>query len=106
MDIVNETSADIERNASRAFVNITAGASSYKEDPAIAHYVIDTQANVMAHSGRHELVGTNEMNRSDVSGKKFIEAMVMGALKSGVGQEDYIYSDPRTDSTTKLPIIA
>ncbi len=94
MDLVNRTSADIERNASSAFANITAGARSYKDNPDIALYVIDTKANVMAHSDRPELVGTNEMNRSDVSGKRFVEAMVAGALKNGVGEEDYIYSDP------------
>jgi polar amino acid transport system substrate-binding protein len=60
----------------------------------MALYVIDTKANVMAHSVRPELVGTNEMNRSDVSGKRFVEAMVAGALKNGVGEVDYIYSDP------------
>jgi polar amino acid transport system substrate-binding protein len=29
-----------------------------------------------------------------VSGKRFVEAMVAGALKNGVGEVDYIYSDP------------
>lgn len=94
MDIVNRTSADVERNESSAFANITAGGRKYKDDPSIALYVINTRGDVMAHSGRPELVGTNEMNRSDVSGKRFVEAMVQGALKNGTGQEDYIYSDP------------
>ncbi len=29
-----------------------------------------------------------------MSGKKFVEAMVVGALKNSEGQVDYIYSDP------------
>ncbi|VVB65279.1 Bacterial extracellular solute-binding proteins, family 3 [uncultured archaeon] len=94
MDLLNKTSADIERNASGTFINISAGARSYKDNPDIALFVIDTKAIVMAHSSRPELVGSNETNRADVSGKKFIEAMVAGALKNGAGQEDYIYSDP------------
>jgi polar amino acid transport system substrate-binding protein len=94
MDIVNKTSDDIERNASGAFINISAGAHAYKDNPDIALFVIDTKAKAMAHSSRPELVGLNETNRADVSGKRFIEAMVMGALKNGVGQEDYIYSTP------------
>lgn len=94
MDLVNRTSADIEGNASRAFINISAGARAYKDNPDIALFVIDTKAIVMAHSSRPELVGSNETNRADVSGKKFIEAIIMGALNNGVGQEDYIYSDP------------
>ncbi|MGA9098291.1 MAG: transporter substrate-binding domain-containing protein [Methanotrichaceae archaeon] len=94
MDIVNKTSADIERNASSAFINISAGARNYKYNPDIALFVVDTRAIVMAHSSRPELVGLNETNRADVSGKRFIEAIVVGALKNGVGQEDYIYSDP------------
>lgn len=94
MDIVNKTSEDVGRNASRTFMNISAGGSSYKDNTDIALFVIDTKAIVMAHSSRPELVGSNETNRADVSGKKFIEAIVTGALKNGVGQEDYIYSDP------------
>lgn len=94
MGIVNKTSADIERNASSAFMNISEGARSYKDNPDIALFVIDAKAIVVAHSSRPELVGSNETNRADVSGKKFIEAIVTGALKSGAGQEDYIYSDP------------
>ena len=94
MDIVNKTSADIERNASSTFTNISAGARNYKDNPDIALFVVDTRAIVMAHSSRPELVGLNETNRADVSGKRFVEAMVIGALKNGEGQEDYIYSDP------------
>lgn len=94
MDVVNKTSDDIERNASSVFINISADAHAYKDNPDIALFVIDTKAIVMAHSSRPELVGLNETTRADVSGKRFIEAMVMGALKNGVGQEDYIYSDP------------
>lgn len=94
MEIVNRTSEDVGRNASSAFMNISAGGRSYKADPDIALFVIDTKAIVMAHSSRPELVGSNETNRADVSGKKFIEGIVTGALKNGAGQEDYIYSDP------------
>lgn len=94
MDIVNKTSEDIEINATSAFINISAGAHAYKDNPDIALFVLDTKAKVMDHSSRPELVGLNETNRADVSGKRFIEAMVVVALKNGVGQEDYIYSDP------------
>lgn len=93
-DIVNKTCADIEKNASSAFANISAGARSYKDSSDIALFVVDTKAIVMAHSSRPELVGLNETNRADVSGKKFIEAIIIGALKNGEGREDYIYSDP------------
>lgn len=94
VDLLNKTSADIEKNASRTFINITAGAYNFKDNPGIGPYVIDTGGNVLAHSIRPDLVGTNEINRTDVSGKRFVEAMVVGALKNGVGQVDYIYSDP------------
>lgn len=94
MDIVNKTAADIERNATAAFANVSAGARIYKDNADVAIFVVDTKGIVMAHSSRPELVGLNETNRADVSGKKFIEAIVVGALKNGAGQEDYIYSDP------------
>ncbi len=93
-DLVNKTSADIEKDAQGVFINISANASPYKDNPEAVFFVIDTKANVMAHSSRPELIGLNEMNRADVSGKRFIEAMVMGALKNGEGYEDYIYSSP------------
>lgn len=94
MDIINKTSTDIEKNASGAFANISAGAHRYKDNPDIALFVVDTKAIVMAHSSRPELVGLNETNRADASGKRFIEAIIIGALKNGEGREDYIYSDP------------
>ena len=96
MDILDKTSADIKRNASGTFINISAGARYYTSNPDLGLYVIDTKGNVLAHSVRPDLVGTNELNRSDVSGKRFVEAMVVGALKNGGGQVDYIYSDPNT----------
>jgi len=94
MDLVNRTSADIEINVSSTFINISAGARNYEDNPDIALFVIDANAIVMAHSRRPELVGLNETNRADVSGKKFIQAIATGALKNGNGLEDYIYSDP------------
>jgi polar amino acid transport system substrate-binding protein len=94
MDLVNRTSEDIGINASSTFINISAGARNYEDNPDIALFVIDTNAIVMAHSRRPELVGLNETNRADVSGKKFIQAIATGALKNGNGLEDYIYSDP------------
>lgn len=94
MDLVNRTSADIGIDASSTFINISAGARNYEDNPGMALFVIDTKAIVVAHSSRLELVGLNETNRADVSGKKFIQAIATGALKNGQGLEDYIYSDP------------
>ena len=94
MDLVNRTSADIGINVSSTFINISAGARNYEDNPDTALFVIDTKAIVEAHSSRPELVGLSETNRADVSGKKFIQAIATGALKNGEGLEDYIYSDP------------
>lgn len=94
MNLVNKTSAYIERDAQGTFINISADARPYSDNPEVAFFVIDTNAKVMAHSARPELVGLNEMARADVSGKRFIEAIVMGALGKGEGLEDYIYSSP------------
>ncbi len=93
-DLVNKTSAYIERAAQGTFINISADARPYSDNPEVAFFVIDTNANVMAHSARPELVGLNEMARADVSGKRFIEAIVMGASGKGEGLEDNIYSSP------------
>lgn len=94
MDLVNKTSVDIERDAQGVFANISANVSPYNDSPEVVFFVLDTKANVMAHSSRPELVGSNEMSRADVSGKRFIEAIVTGALRNGGGHEDYIYSSP------------
>ncbi len=93
-DLVNKTSADVERDAQGVFINISADARPYNDNPEVVFFVIDTEANVMAHSSRPELVGSNDMARADVSGKRFVEAMVVGALRNGEGREDYIYSSP------------
>lgn len=93
-DLINRTSADIERNASKAFGNISEDARPLKDSPEVAVFVLDTKGDVMAHSSRPELVGLNDMNRADVSGKRFIEAIIMGAMKNGEGEEDFIYSTP------------
>lgn len=94
LDLVNKTSAEVERDAEGVFANISADVRPYNDSPEVVFFVLDTEANVMAHSSRPELVGSNEMNRADVSGKRFIEAIITGALRNGEGQEDYIYSSP------------
>ncbi len=94
MDLVDKTSADIERGAQGVFANISADIRPYNDNPEVVFFVLDTNANVMAHSSRPELVGSNEIDRADVSGTRFIEAIVTGALRNGQGHEDYIYSSP------------
>jgi polar amino acid transport system substrate-binding protein len=94
MDLLNGTSADIEMNASKSFINISTNAHPVKDNPEVAVFVIDTRGDVMAHSNRPELVGLNDMNRADSSGKRFIEAVIVGALTKGEGKEDFIYSTP------------
>lgn len=94
MDLVNKTSADVERDAEGVFANISADVHPYNDNPEVVFFVLDTEAKVMAHSSRPSLVGSNEMNRADVSGKRFIEAMITGALRNEQGHEDYIYSSP------------
>jgi polar amino acid transport system substrate-binding protein len=81
-------------NASIAFINISADARPVKDDPEVAIFALDTKGYVMAHSSRPALMGSNEMNRADVSGKRFIEAIISGAITSREGKEDFIYSTP------------
>lgn len=94
MGLVNRTSVEIEEDVAEAFINISKGGHPFKDNPEIICFVLDEEGNLMAHSSRPELIGLNEMNRSDVSGKRFIEDIVEGALKHGSGREDYIYSSP------------
>ena len=94
--LVNFTSSNIESDAPGTFRKISAGEHPYKDkdNPAIYVFVYDTDVNIVAHADNPNLVGMNFMGKVDVSGKKFRDEIVSGAIKNRTGWVDYIYTNP------------
>jgi polar amino acid transport system substrate-binding protein len=94
--LANLTSSCIEQNASGTFKRISAGEHPFKDkdNPALYVFVYDTEINVIAHADNPELVGMNFMGKVDVSGKKFSDDIVTGAIQNKTGWVDYIYTNP------------
>jgi len=94
--LVNFTSSYIESDASGTFKRISAGEHPFKDkdDPALYVFVYDTEINMMAHADNPLLVGMNFMGKVDVSGNKFRDEIVAGAIKNRTGWVDYIYTNP------------
>lgn len=94
--LVNLTAEEIKKNASDTIEKINAGDDPYKNksNPKLYEFVYDIDVNVVAHADNPLMIGKNFKGKGDVSGKKFRDEIVAGALKNGTGWEDYIYSSP------------
>lgn len=96
IQLVNFTSSCIESDAPGTFKRISAGEHPFKDkdNPAIYVFVYDTDINIVSHADNPNLVGMNFMGKVDVSGKKFRDEIVSGAIKNRSGWVDYIYTNP------------
>ncbi|PKL59807.1 MAG: ABC transporter substrate-binding protein, partial [Methanomicrobiales archaeon HGW-Methanomicrobiales-4] len=96
IDLVNQTAADLVRDAPGTVKKINAGLSPYQssEKPDLYVFVYDTEVNMIAHADNIRMVGANYHNKTDVAGTPFRDYIVEGALANGTGWEDYIYSNP------------
>jgi polar amino acid transport system substrate-binding protein len=94
--LANFTSSRIESDAPGTFKRISAGEHPFKDkdNPALYIFVYDTEINMVAHADNPRLVGMNFMGKVDVSGKKFRDEIVAGAIKNRTGWVDYIYTNP------------
>jgi polar amino acid transport system substrate-binding protein len=94
--LVNLTAAAIASDAPGTFQKISAGEHPYKDETNQALYVFayDTNVTVVAHAVNIRLVGENYRGKTDVSGKRFRDEIVAGALANGTGWVDYIYINP------------
>jgi cytochrome c len=57
-------------------------------------FVIDLKGVVLAHGTKKELVGKNDFNRKDSTGKLFTQAMIEIARTKGSGWEEYQFENP------------
>jgi polar amino acid transport system substrate-binding protein len=94
--LVNEASLNIEKDAPGTLRKIAAGMDPYKErdNPELYIYVYDTNVTFVAHADNPTLNGFNFKGKADVSGKKFADETVAGAIKYGTGWVDYIWTNP------------
>jgi hypothetical protein len=59
-------------------------------------FVMDLEANMLAHGMNQLFVGKNFMQVKDTAGKKFINEIVETAKEKGMGWTDYNWADPVT----------
>jgi polar amino acid transport system substrate-binding protein len=95
--LVNKTAADIGRNAADTFRRINAGEAPYVDPvhPDLYVFVYDANVTMVAHGDNIRMVGINYREKTDVTGRPFrFNVVVEGALKTGTGWEEYVYSSP------------
>jgi signal transduction histidine kinase len=59
-------------------------------------FVMDMEANMLAHGMNQLFVGKNFMEVKDSTGKKFVSEIVKTAKEKGVGWANYEWADPVT----------
>jgi polar amino acid transport system substrate-binding protein len=96
INLVEQTSSGITENAAGTFTKINNSEHPYKDRdfPALYAFVYDTSLTMVAHAANSLIVGANFKGKPDVSGKKFRDEILAGALSGGTGWEDYIYTKP------------
>jgi len=93
--LVNKASLDIEKDAPGTLMKIRAGEHPYKDKNTLTYiYVYDTNVTFVAHADNPTLNGFNFKGMADVTGKKFADETVAGAIKNGTGWVDYIWTNP------------
>jgi len=59
-------------------------------------FAIDFKGTVLAHGTKKELIGKNDWDRKDKTGKLFTQAMIQIAKTTGNGWEEYEFENPAT----------
>ncbi|HWQ68172.1 MAG TPA: transporter substrate-binding domain-containing protein [Methanospirillum sp.] len=95
-DLVNQTVADLARDAPGTIDRINGGQPPYKNaaKPDLYVFVYDPEVTMIAHGANARMVGLNYHDKVDVAGVAFRDQLVQGALTNGTGWVDYIYSSP------------
>lgn len=96
IQLVNKASSDIENDTSGTLKKISAGEPPYKDkdNPELYVYVYDTNITFVAHADNPTLNGFDFKGKADVTGKKFADETVAGAIKNGTGWVDYVWTNP------------
>jgi polar amino acid transport system substrate-binding protein len=96
VQLANRASSDIENDAPGTLKKISAEEPPYKDkvNPELYVYVYDTNVTFVAHADNPMLNGFNFKGKADVTGKKFADETVAGAIKNGTGWMDYVWTNP------------
>ncbi|MDD1724281.1 MAG: transporter substrate-binding domain-containing protein [Methanospirillum sp.] len=94
--LVNLTADALERDAPGTIADIQSSLHPYKDriDPGQYVFIYDTDTRIVADAGNPSLAGTSFAGKGDVSGKKYSDEIVSGALANGTGIITYIFSNP------------
>ncbi len=57
-------------------------------------FAIDFKGVILAHGTKKELIGKNDWNRKDKTGKLFTQLMIQMAQEKGSGWEEYLFENP------------
>lgn len=96
MSFVDQTAAHMESDAIGTIQKINDQEAPYK-DPEMASlysFVYDIDLTVVAHATNASIIGVNFKGKTDAAGKAFRDEILAGALESGTGWVDYIYTKP------------
>lgn len=94
--LVSKASSDMENDSSGTLKKISAEEPPYKDkdNPELYVYVYDTNVTFVAHADNPTLNGFDFKGKEDVTGKKFADETVAGAIKNGTGWVDYVWTNP------------
>jgi hypothetical protein len=95
VDLVDTTSAAIEKDAAATLAAIDAGKPPYRDpsNPALYAFVYDTQVTLIATPDA-TVRGQNMKGKPDAAGAMFRDEIVSGALANGSGWVKYVYKEP------------
>ena len=96
VQLVDRAASDIENDAPGTLKKISAEEPPYKDknNPELYVFVFDTNVTFVAHADNPTLNGFNFKGKADVTGKRFADETVAGAIKNGTGWMDYVWTNP------------
>lgn len=95
--LVEQTQADMEKNAFQTLAKVNMGEHPYKniDNPALYVFILDTDLNLVAHF-KTAIVGRNMKGKPDAKGNMFRDEFLEVATTKGSGWVDYYYENPKT----------
>jgi len=96
ISLVDQTAAHMEADANGTIQKINNQEEPYKdlENTSLYSFVYDLDLTIVAHATNSSIVGVNFKGKTDAAGKAFRDEILAGALESGTGWVDYIYTKP------------
>jgi len=96
MSLVEKTATNMESDANGTIQKINDQDAPYKdpEFTSLYSFIYDIDLTIVAHATNQSIVGVNFKGKTDATGKAFRDEILAGALKSGTGWVDYIYTKP------------